>query len=196
MEEYRIDRSGRVWTKMQYVLANNPNHAISTIGMNAKWDALTPVNIQAYDSKADTLEHIKHVNTFLLNSAHEIIERAKKHDNSKLDGIEKELFDKETPILKELTYGSPEYKDSLTRLKPALDNHYAENSHHPEHYVNGIDGMDLFDVLEMLNDWKAATIRTADGDIVKSLEINKTRFNISDQMQQILLNTVERYGWL
>ena len=44
---------------------------------------------------------------------------------------EKELFDKWTPILKTLEYGSEEYKDSLKNLKVALDHHYENNSHHP-----------------------------------------------------------------
>lgn len=40
-------------------------------------------------------------------------------------------------------------------------------------------------------DWKAATERHADGDILKSLEINRVRFGISDQLAQILQNTVD-----
>lgn len=42
----------------------------------------------------------------------------------------------------------------------------------------------------MFIDWKAATERHADGDIIKSIEINKNRFKISDQLIKILLNTV------
>jgi hypothetical protein len=143
-----------------------------------------------YDSKQDTLLHIKRVNEFLCSVAQEFLERAKKHDLSKLESPEKELFDKYTPLLKDTTYGSEEYKNFLKELKPALDHHYENNSHHPEHYAFGIDGMNLFDLLEMLVDWKAATERHANGDIIKSIEINKNRFKISDQLSQILLNTV------
>ena len=78
----------------------------------------------------------------------------------------------------------------------ALKHHYAANSHHPEHYENGIDGMTLIDVLEMLCDWKAATERHADGDIMRSLEVNRERFGISDQLANILANTVREWGWL
>lgn len=143
-----------------------------------------------YDSAPDTLLHIKRVNEFLCSVAQEFLERAKKHDLSKLESPEKELFDKYTPLLKNTTYGSEEYKNFLKELKPALDHHYENNTHHPEYYAFGIEGMNLFDILEMLVDWKAATERHADGDIFKSIQLNKDRFKISDQLTQILLNTV------
>lgn len=144
-----------------------------------------------YDSKADTLEHIRMVNALLKTCCMELLNRAVVHDSSKLVSPEKEMFDEFTPKLAGSTYGSEEYKKFLVDLKPALDNHYKNNSHHPEHYENGIDGMDLFDVMEMLMDWKAATMRHNDGNILKSLEINKARFSISDQLQKILHNTIK-----
>jgi hypothetical protein len=58
-----------------------------------------------------------------------------------------------------------------------------------------INGMDLLDIVEMLCDWKAATLRHADGDLRKSIEINQDRFGYSDQMKNILNNTAERLGF-
>lgn len=43
--------------------------------------------------------------------------------------------------------GCDEYRACLREMKPALEHHYASNSHHPEHYSNGIQGMSLFDLL-------------------------------------------------
>lgn len=146
-----------------------------------------------YDSRDDTVAHIQRVGHYLSIITNKIHHRALVHDNSKLLPPEKELFDLYTPKLKNTTYGSNEYKKCLAELKPALDHHYAHNSHHPEHYENGIAGMDLLDLIEMLCDWKASSERHADGNIKKSLEINKKRFNISDDLYQILCNTVERY---
>jgi hypothetical protein len=148
-----------------------------------------------YDSKADTLLHIKRVAQLLTEASIELIRRANVHDDSKLESPEKELFDEFTPKLKDCTYGSDEYKGYLKGLKVALDHHYACNSHHPEHYKNGINGFDLFDLIEMFFDWKAATERHADGDIMKSIEINKERFGISDQLAEILNNTAIRLGY-
>lgn len=195
--EYRIDKSGIVWNKDQY-MREMQSHKIhySIDQIQIMWNNLKPIEITTYDSKADTLDHIKMVNGYMINSAKEVLTRAEKHDSSKLSGLEKDIFDQWTPILSKLEYGSEGYKESLKSIKPALDNHYKYNSHHPEHYENGVDGMDLFDVIEMLNDWKAATQRTSFGDIKKSLQINKDRFNISDQLYNIMLNTVNRYVWL
>lgn len=145
-------------------------------------------------TKNDTqiLLHIKRVSQLLTEAASELIRRANVHDNSKLQGIEKEMLDELTPKLAEVTYGSPEYNEFLKHLKPALDHHYANNSHHPEHYSNGVNGMDLFDLMEMFFDWKAAGERHNDGNIYKSIQINKDRFKLSDQMVDILINTAER----
>lgn len=150
------------------------------------------LNNQQYDSTKDTLLHIKRVNELLLLFAKELMDRAICHDNSKLYDPEKPLFDKMTPLLKGLTYGSEEYKKSLAELKPALDHHYSHNSHHPEYYKDGINDCNLFDLVEMLCDWKAASERHADGNIFKSIQINKTRFAMTDQLAKIFKNTVNK----
>ena len=112
-----------------------------------------------YDSTKDTLLHIRRVNEVLLQAAKELLDRATKHDDTKLHEPEKSLFDKMTPILKGLSYGSEEYKQSLAALGPALEHHYAYNAHHPEHYANGINDFTLIDLIEMFFDWKAASER-------------------------------------
>ena len=152
--------------------------------------------MSTYDSRKDTEEHIARVGSLLgLCSGHLAI-RASEHDRSKLEEPEKSVFDQCTAKLKAMQYGSDEYKAALVELKPALDHHYAHNSHHPEHYPNGVDGMSLFDVIEMLMDWKAATERMqGGGDIRRSLEINTKRFNLSPQLVSILSNTIREMGW-
>jgi hypothetical protein len=45
----------------------------------------------------------------------------------------------------------------------------------------------------MVCDWKAATLRHKDGDVSTSIERNKARFGISDQLAKILHNTVELF---
>lgn len=148
--------------------------------------------MKSYDSRADTLLHIKRVSQLLTEASSELITRANKHDDSKLKSPEKEIFDEFTPKLKNSTYGSEEYKDFLASMKVGLDHHYKNNSHHPEHYENGVNGFDLFDLIEMFFDWKAATERHANGNIYSSIEINKERFNLSPQLCDILKNTAER----
>lgn len=117
--------------------------------------------------------------------------RGEKHDLSKLQQPELSLFAQYTDCLKDLTYGSPEYYKNLQVLKPALDHHYANNKHHPEHYKDGVLEMTLIDILEMLADWKAASERHKDGNLLFSIEKNAQRFHIDDQLKQILLNTAK-----
>jgi len=148
-----------------------------------------------YDSTGDTLAHIGKVVSLILEAMGNLSGRAQNHDKSKLEEPEKSMYDEFTPKLRELTYGSDEYKETLKQMGVALKHHYENNSHHPEYWDNGINGMSLLDLLEMVADWKAASLRHSDGSIVESLKINKERFNISDQLYEILVNTVEEMDW-
>ena len=148
-----------------------------------------------YDSTQDTQEHISKVQARLQTVIHELAIRAARHDMSKLAEPEKAGFDVMTLKLRDLVYGSNEYKAALVEGKPTIDHHYAVNSHHPEHYENGIAGMSLLDIIEMLAYWKGASERTKQGSIAASLVHNKARFGIDDQLAAILENTVKELGW-
>jgi hypothetical protein len=153
------------------------------------------VEAKPYDSTNDTMAHILRVGQLMNDICGDLYERLLAHDGSKLKSPEKEIFDEVTPKLRGMTYGSDEYKASLAEMKPALDHHYGHNSHHPEHYPNGINGMTLMDVVEMFCDWKAATERHADGSLEKSIQINRKRFEMSDQLAEIFENTRRELGW-
>jgi hypothetical protein len=142
---------------------------------------------------ADVTKHIENVAKFIGVLANDMVERGATHDASKFKEEEISYYAKYTPNLKGLTYGSEEYKENLKKMEPAIQHHYANNTHHPEHYPNGINDMDLVDIVEMICDWKAASMRHNDGNIMKSLEINKERFKMDDQLFNILKNTVDRY---
>jgi hypothetical protein len=148
-----------------------------------------------YDSTEDTKKHIDTVRGFITEIKQNLSGRSSIHDLSKLQEPEKSMYDEFTPKLRDSTYGSDEYKSFLRDMGAALQHHYEVNSHHPEHYPNGINGMSLLDLIEMLADWKAAGMRHANGDIAKSLEINRKRFEMSDQLFEIFKNTVLELGW-
>jgi hypothetical protein len=174
------------------------------------------------DQRPETLKHIKNVKQMLKKINEELYYRGRIHDSSKLKSPEQEIFDEYTPKLKNTTYGSEKYKQYLKEMSVALDHHYDNNRHHPEHFskrwkcdncneeynysptecqicshvncftrMGNTTGMNLVDIIEMLCDWKAATLRHADGNLLKSIEINKKRFKMSDELESILLNTVE-----
>ena len=141
-------------------------------------------------TKELTLEHIQLVNEITARMVSIILKSVVKHDDSKLKTPEVEIFEEYTPKPKGSTYGSDEYNQFLKEMKPALDHHYKVNRHHPEYWENGIKGMTLMDLTEMIADWLAATKRHDDGNIEKSIEINQKRFGYSDDLKQIFLNTV------
>jgi hypothetical protein len=141
--------------------------------------------------EVETQKHVRkvreNINLFIVD----LLQRASCHDDSKFEPPERELFIEATKNLRELTYNSPEYKKGLEKIQPALDHHYARNSHHPQHYKNGIDDMTLPDLLEMFADWKASSERHINGNIHKSIEVNRDRFNMSPQLARIFENTAK-----
>ena len=128
-----------------------------------------------------------YINVFI----HELLRRQERHDQSKLETPEVEIFEKYTPKLRSTTYGSDEYKKTMEEMKVAIDHHNFHNRHHPEYHSDGIKGMNLVDLMELLADWKSATLRHSDGDIRQSIELNQKRFGYSDELKQILLNTAK-----
>ena len=137
-----------------------------------------------------TEEHIKMVANLINEVILELACRSLEHDASKLKNPEVEIFNTFTPMLESVTYGSNDYFRILSAMKPAIEHHYKENRHHPEFYKNGVNDMSLTDIVEMLCDWKAASMRNKDGDIFDSIKINKKRFNLSSQLTNRLVNSI------
>lgn len=148
--------------------------------------------------EAETQEHIEAVRWWLHTAIEHLDDRADTHDLSKLREPERSGFQAMTADarLKDLTYGSEEYRAVLREHRPTIQHHYAANDHHPEHHPDGIAGMSLLALLEMLCDWQASTTRMKDGDLAHSIAINQQRFGYSDELKAILLNTARELGML
>ena len=145
-------------------------------------------------SKCETMAHIMNVSSEISLVILDLLARSMIHDVTKLMSPEVECFAEFTKKLAAVTYGSDEYKNMLAEMKPTLQHHYSMNSHHPEHHANGIDDMTIMDVVEMFCDWRAATHRHNDGNIMKSIDINEKRFNINPQLANILRNTARHFS--
>lgn len=183
-----------VFTSLREAKNHITNNILYKPSMTDEEKQFKEQNMAKYDSGFDTAKHRFMVQLYLNGLIKELINRGEKHDQSKIEDPEKTVFDVYTPKLAEMTYGSDEYIQCLKEMKDtALNHHYANNNHHPEHYANGVNDMDLVDVIEMICDWKAASKRHNDGNIQKSLELNKDRFHIDAQLYSILKNTVDRY---
>lgn len=145
------------------------------------------------ETMVQTYEHKRQVSWNITSIIHDLLLRSLLHDDTKLESPEVEIFAEYTHTLASTTYGSEEYRQYLKEMQVALDHHYSNNRHHPEYHFEGVRGMTLIDLIEMICDWVAATMRHDDGDIYKSLEINQERFGYSDELKQIFRNTVDEY---
>lgn len=147
----------------------------------------------AYDSTLDNLDHVRKVGRNLGVFIAELNERGIVHDASKFEEPEKSAYDRCIPEMQKWDYGTPEHKAATDALGPALEHHLTFNSHHPEFYgPEGIAGMDLFDLVEMLCDWKAAAQRPPQDGTVR-LDITVPKFGIDPQLASILQNTLDRW---
>lgn len=149
-----------------------------------------------FDSTADTLRHSLRVADLMSAPIKELLDRSIRHDLSKTVEPERATYDEFVPKLRAATYGSEEHRSLVAAMGAGLAHHYAHNRHHPEYFPDGIRGMTLVDLIEMLADWKAATERDRNGDLAGSLEIHSERFDIAPPLMDILRNTARQYGWL
>lgn len=141
-----------------------------------------------YDCTNDVKEHITQVQYCLVGMSIELEKRIRYHDASKLEEPEKSMFDEFTPKLKEFEFGSDEYNTALSEMGDALKHHYDNNRHHPEHFQNGISGMTLIDLLEMVCDWIAAAKAK---QVPIDMNYLSKRFGIGDQLVAIIINTLD-----
>jgi len=141
----------------------------------------------------ETSKHKAWVAWYILKACRALIARAVRHDLSKYSKHEAPYFEKWLPALPGLEYGSQEYKAAIESLGPALQHHYANNSHHPEHW-NSVEEMTPLELIEMLCDWKAATKRHATGNFSRSLKINEDRFNYSSVRTEAFKSAAREIG--
>lgn len=138
------------------------------------------------------LKHKASVKNKLIFLAKELEERAKKHDDSKLQQPEVTyLIEMDKEGRKE--YGSQEYFDKMKRWEKFFKHHYENNRHHPDHFLNSVEGMNLIDLCEYIVDIISYYDNMHVGDAIKTINEQKDRFKFDDQLTQILKNTLLEY---
>lgn len=138
---------------------------------------------------ADVAQHRLWVAHALLTVITILTERAVTHDLSKYEDAERAIYAATLPALQRAVYGTPDYREAVATLGPALTHHYAVNRHHPEHHAHGVDDMTLIDVIEMVCDWVAAAKRTNE-TVASRLDALADRFAVTPQMQHLIANTL------
>lgn len=143
-----------------------------------------------------TYKHIARVRQLLGEFAIEMIKRGDHHDASKFEPVELEPLQRMQDLIDaegQAQFGTDEYKRRTDMLGDMITHHRANNSHHPEHYPDGINGMDLFDLVEMFFDWKAASERAESS--VMHLDAACDKYKIDGPLRSILHNTAKRLGY-
>ena len=142
-----------------------------------------------------SVKHIATVRGYMMQAVGNLQDRLLHHDDSKLVEPERSAYEGLDEALRGIAFGSDEYSQIIkTHLGPALQHHYDHNDHHIEHhYGEGIKGMSLFSLLEMLADLRA--VCDEKGKPVIDLEVNQKIHGFGDELFQILLNTIDELGW-
>lgn len=120
--------------------------------------------------------------------------RAYSHDRSKMyDYEEFEGYILLNKSLEGVTYGSPEYNEAMKKHGDVIQLHYKNNDHHPEHFKNGIQDMNKYQVYEMICDWVAAfKVRNNTANWKVGFDKNKDRFNIPDDVYENMIKIAEQ----
>lgn len=143
-------------------------------------------------------EHRNRVSANLNKAVQDLLERSINHDNSKL---ENEEFLAYASVFHEFTkhkFGTKGYQKAKEKIAGAIKHHVTNNRHHPEYFKEGVNDMNLIDLVEMISDWQAATLNNPDnpGDILKSIENLSETYKISPQLKKILRNTVRDFDMI
>lgn len=121
--------------------------------------------------------------------ARNIYNRGEHHDESKFEEPEYTGFSQGSQFKGK--FGTEEYEEGKRKIKDTLTVHYANNDHHPEHFPDGICGMSLMSLTEMLVDWMCAnqTDRKMKGE--ELIEIMDKKYNLGPQLKSIMKNTID-----
>jgi pterin-4a-carbinolamine dehydratase len=136
------------------------------------------------------IRHITLVQSHMRRIAAELQRRALVHDLSKWTLDEFGGFVLLNEADKKYGYGSDKYKAALKAVN-AVGLHTSRNSHHPEFHPEGVDGMGLFDLIEMICDWLAASEVYGTTSLEQSLQMSIERFGLDEKQALVVRLIVE-----
>ena len=131
------------------------------------------------------------------NHARRLRYRGETHDNSKIGYTgnlpeddrrkKKEDYDDELHALSRIVSSKELMKDTNRELsileKEAIQLHWKNNSHHPEHFESVLD-MTTLDVMEMVCDWHARSVQWGTNLLEYAQNSQKNRFHFPEWMYQ------------
>ena len=135
------------------------------------------------------LRHIMTVQALLRRFARQLLNRADNHDLSKLTPDELGGMIEIDSIADKFGLNSPEYMAALSGT--AIKLHRSRYSHHPEYHLNGVEDMNIFDLVEMVCDWKVANQLRGHPEWKKSVGMMAERFSLSSEYA-LLVNLIAK----
>ena len=131
------------------------------------------------------IRHIMLVQAAINKITAELNRRGLVHDVTKFQEDEFLGFVKLNQADKLYGYGTPEYKAALAENN-AVELHTSRHSHHPEYYHNGVNEMNLFDLIEMVCDWRAANQVYGVTTFEESLQKSMDRFGLNENQRFVV----------
>lgn len=145
-------------------------------------------DIEFYES---VINHKEKVKKLISNMSTLLWKRGDSHDDSKLEEPEFSGYAENFISEEKRDPESEEYQECREKLEETITIHHRKNRHHPEFFGNGIKGMTLIDICELLCDWVATTRIQDKGNLRITIERNREKYKFSKELEQILLNTLE-----
>ena len=140
--------------------------------------------------------HQLHVSNNMKRIANELRRRGIRHDNSKFSGIEAtigNMYHDEYNKINVLCPHKSDVENYAEKTKAASIEHYRLNDHHVEHFENGLSGMSLIQLTELVCDSVAHLKERgyAPTECVCEVEYLFKGYGASDDVISIVKNTVQ-----
>ena len=149
--------------------------------------------------EADTRKHQQLVAKAIIAVAHNLLDRAMRHDASKFEEVERKSYIEPVWCLntEEVPFGSDRYKKLTAQMGEGWDHHKHANDHHIEFFEpyavqtlnDPIKGMNVFALIEMMCDWIAAAKRRGNEPAL-ALDSIKRKYLIDEQLEAIIRNSL------
>lgn len=134
-------------------------------------------------------EHRALVHDKMATVSRDINTRARHHDQSSLNGSEFRIYEEHFDELQKYPMFDPRRDAVLKEMRVATMYHHNANDHHPEHFDDGINGMNLIQMIEFVADIMSQSEQNGI-DVYEMLPLLKDQYDISSQLYQVILNTV------
>ena len=121
--------------------------------------------------------------------ARELISRGRTHDNSALGSPEIEVYHRFFSEYRKYKIGDPRKDEVFAQMAEAIGHHFQYNDHHPEHFENGINDMDLIQLMQFTADIMSWS-EQEQVDIFEILPMIRDKCGMVDQVYNLICNTI------